>query len=1006
ADHTSAMTRPKSDYEILFNTVGGHPQLAPTGSVKDLFAENSYGKLNLQSTVVGWVQLSKGEKYYSGGTGDLRAQEMVLEALALADPLVNFNDFDTNNDGWIDAVDIIHSGYGAEADGNRDRIWSHKWEMNPVFTSAEGVRVSLYHTEPALWGSSGTEIVHFGVIAHETGHYFGLPDLYDTDATASAGAGSWCMMANAWGFGGQQLDPPHFSAWSKAFLGWVTPTVIAGNGTYSLPAAETTAAAFRINLGYPAGEYLLIENRQPLGIESLIPQGGLAIWHIDDTKGSIDLNNVNDDEGYPGQPGWPVNGSHYRVALLQADGEFDLEQASTTGNQGDDTDLYHLGGVSVIDSTTLPDTNAYRNGNIILTNNSIEAISPAGNVMSFVFISGDPADVPPSAANLQVQLDAGSNTTITLQGSDDGNPDPPGALSYSIQSLPTKGTLTKVDTTPITAVPFSLGTEDQVIYTPTAGASGADSFTYLVDDSGAPPTGGASNVATVSITIRGPVITLNPTTLSTTIDMGSPAGSLTFDVTNTGPAGTLNPVVSIEPPVTWIAVTPLTPAPLAPAASETYTVNFIDAALTTPGKFQTLIRISDSTALSGVESQAVEVSIRVRGPTVSTEGLPLQPRLTELGGQLAPQTFTIFNGGPGVLDYTLVVPATAPWIKSITPLVGSSTGAGQKITHTVEYDTSMLTQNGFFAAYVQVEAPLADPSSKPALVPILMTVALPKTFPETAGLDSTQIGLADTDGDGRADVIDNCPEVANADQADMDDDGKGDACDPDSDNDNIPDGGDAPGQRGSNPCSGGNVFNCDDNCPVVGNTDQTDSDGDGYGDVCDNCPLAANPTQADADGDTVGDVCDNCPAVANKNQADSDRDGIGDLCDNCPRNSNQSQLDTDGDGVGDACDNCPLVANANQNDSDGDGLGDACEPVVTTPGTGDNTNNNTGNNNNNTGGGNNTGNNNNNTGGGGGGGGDTTGGTTTPICGGGTAQAAAMGLAALALMRIRRRRGR
>jgi len=75
----------------------------------------------------------------------------------------------------------------------------------------------------------------------------------------------------------------------------------------------------------------------------------------------------------------------------------------------------------------------------------------------------------------------------------------------------------------------------------------------------------------------------------------------------------------------------------------------------------------------------------------------------------------------------------------------------------------------------------------------------------------------DTDGDGVCDPVDNCPTVANADQADADGDGLGDACDNDSDNDTIPD--------------------ADDNCPTTPNTDQADADGDGIGDVCDDTPL-------------------------------------------------------------------------------------------------------------------------------------------------------------------------
>jgi hypothetical protein len=158
----------------------------------------------------------------------------------------------------------------------------------------------------------------------------------------------------------------------------------------------------------------------------------------------------------------------------------------------------------------------------------------------------------------------------------------------------------------------------------------------------------------------------------------------------------------------------------------------------------------------------------------------------------------------------------------------------------------------------------------------------------------------DADYDLVDDVCDNCPSVANANQADEDDDGVGDVC---------------------------------DNCPVHANTNQSDGDQDGAGDICDNCPGQVNPDQSDVDGDTVGDLCDNCPDVANADQDDVDSDAAGDLCDNCPEVDNADQSDEDNDGTGDACDNCPTVANSDQLDTDIDGTGDLCDncPLVANP---------------------------------------------------------------------------
>lgn len=77
----------------------------------------------------------------------------------------------------------------------------------------------------------------------------------------------------------------------------------------------------------------------------------------------------------------------------------------------------------------------------------------------------------------------------------------------------------------------------------------------------------------------------------------------------------------------------------------------------------------------------------------------------------------------------------------------------------------------------------------------------------------------------------------------------------------------------------------------------------------------------DNDGDGVPDVDDNCHLVANPSQLDTDLDGEGDACD----------LDDDGDGILDGNDNCPLVSNPMQEDSNQDGIGDACDPGLVLP---------------------------------------------------------------------------
>jgi hypothetical protein len=97
-----------------------------------------------------------------------------------------------------------------------------------------------------------------------------------------------------------------------------------------------------------------------------------------------------------------------------------------------------------------------------------------------------------------------------------------------------------------------------------------------------------------------------------------------------------------------------------------------------------------------------------------------------------------------------------------------------------------------------------------------------------------------------------------------------------------------------------------DNCALVANADQANTDGDAEGNACD----------ADDDNDTVADAADNCALVANADQANTDGDAEGNACD----------ADDDNDTVTDGDDNCALVPNAAQTDTDGDRTGDACDP--------------------------------------------------------------------------------
>ena len=129
---------------------------------------------------------------------------------------------------------------------------------------------------------------------------------------------------------------------------------------------------------------------------------------------------------------------------------------------------------------------------------------------------------------------------------------------------------------------------------------------------------------------------------------------------------------------------------------------------------------------------------------------------------------------------------------------------------------------------------------------------------------------------------------------------------------------------------GDGVRDPSDNCPTLANPDQADTDGDGVGDVCDNAPGIANPDQRDTDGDGIGDVADTdddndgCPDTSDdfpldpSECTDTDGDGIG----------NNADTDDDNDSVLDTTDNCQFTTNSDQSDIDADGIGDVCDSDI------------------------------------------------------------------------------
>jgi immune inhibitor A len=346
---------------------------ASTGTVMDYFDEVSYGTLTITTiklpSALGWRRAPQTLAYYANSNNGLgsypqNAQKLVESAVDLIDSLVDFSQFDNDDDGYVDGLFVVHAGRGAELTGSANDIWSHQWAISPRLK--DGVYISTYSMEPEYWTTPGD--MTCGVYCHELGHVFGLPDLYDTDYS-SEGVGKWSLMAGGSWNGTLGNSPAHLDPWCKIQMGFITPITPTSNQTgVSINQVETNATAYKLwTNGVAGNEFFLVENRQRTGYDTPLPNSGLLIWHIDQTRSN------NDSEYWP-SCGWTA---HYKVALVQADNLWQMEHNI---NNGDAADPYPgTGNKRVFGNSAAPGSNSYAGS---ATNVAVANISNSGSVMT------------------------------------------------------------------------------------------------------------------------------------------------------------------------------------------------------------------------------------------------------------------------------------------------------------------------------------------------------------------------------------------------------------------------------------------------------------------------------------------------------------------------------------------------------------------------------------------------------------------------------------------------
>jgi M6 family metalloprotease-like protein len=383
---------PLSNYQCLLfsqnpgacGLFGDHPY-----SVSTYYEELSHHRISMDGVVFPTVRLDSVGAFYTDGckgitvtnntscpdrtaTGGNRMALMLRVALDSIsnrpDGATVWGQFDNDgpdgvpnsgdDDGVVDFVTFLQPEVGGECSGNTPPttgVWSHRFTYSGWFGSMYTtktprvgggfIKVDDYTIQSELGGSTSCipgEIMAVGTVSHETGHAFGLPDLYDTRGSTQ-GIGGWGLMGS--GNYARPYSPSSYDAWSLNALGWATVDTLGTSRTIFTGPRLLNDTIFYART-HSADEYVLLENRQAVLSDTaqMNPQGtstcplatggfcfkspGLLVWLIDDVKvqGSLSGNTVN-------------FGTPQGVELIQADGRNDLRTAGSR-NRGDKGDAY------------------------------------------------------------------------------------------------------------------------------------------------------------------------------------------------------------------------------------------------------------------------------------------------------------------------------------------------------------------------------------------------------------------------------------------------------------------------------------------------------------------------------------------------------------------------------------------------------------------------------------------------------------------------------------------
>jgi M6 family metalloprotease-like protein len=172
-------------------------------SLKNYWEEVSYGTftaIGSSADIVGWLRAGTDFPTTITSSAQISGVQVTNVRQLLADAIsqlegtgFDFTPYVRPSDNTFQAVIIHHTGYGQEDTGAVVDPYSHTAQIAPIVTAqgdiADYVIVPSLQSpfDPALRDPAVDPLIGIGVIVHEMGHLFGLPDLYPTGTFGQVG---------------------------------------------------------------------------------------------------------------------------------------------------------------------------------------------------------------------------------------------------------------------------------------------------------------------------------------------------------------------------------------------------------------------------------------------------------------------------------------------------------------------------------------------------------------------------------------------------------------------------------------------------------------------------------------------------------------------------------------------------------------------------------------------------------------------------------------------------